>query len=219
MENCANCGTCSFHRIRVLSVNAVDCTLTSTITLSVNNIHGQSKSYLGPASTLSFTATDNTSGSCGTMEFSLAYTPTNGTTSNLIRLSSSTSNIVNFGVYNNIGDANTYSLTIRARFVGQTTWLSSASAIYTYTNPCLTATISGTAFPSITTSVLVPASSSTALWYDSVSGSASSQICGPFTVTLSFPRAPATFVSATMSSDFTYTTSTTQATFTVSPTK
>ena len=39
-------------------------------------------------------------------------------------------------------------------------------------NPCDTATVSATPYPSFTTSVLVSASSSTPHWYDSYSGSA-----------------------------------------------
>ena len=39
-------------------------------------------------------------------------------------------------------------------------------------NPCKTATVTATPYPSFTTSVLVSESSSTPLWYDSYSGSA-----------------------------------------------
>ncbi len=137
----------------------------------------------------------------------------------MISLASTTSTNVNFGASSTASDAKTYIVTISARFAGQTAWVTSASATYTYVNPCTTATITAASFPSISTSVLVHASSSAALWYDSVSGSASQQLCGAFTITKTFPTAPPDFDSATMGADFTYSTSATQATFTVSPTK
>ena len=44
--------------------------------------------------------------------------------------------------------------------------------IITVEDPCLSATIITSPHPTITTSVYVPSSSQTSLWYDSVSGSA-----------------------------------------------
>ena len=111
---------------------------------------------------------------------------------------------VDFKPSSNADDALTYTLTISARFVGQTSWVRSASATFKYINPCPTSAITGVSFPSITTSVFVPTSSSTPLWYDSVSGSAASQLCGPFTVGVAFSTAPASFDYTTMASDFTW---------------
>ena len=135
------------------------------------------------------------------MEYSLTYSPSSSTSS-LISLSSTTSTNVNFGASSTTGDANVYTVTISARFAGQTAWVTSASATYTYINPCTTATITAASFPSISTSVLVQASSSAALWYDSVSGSASQQLCGAFTFTKTFTTYPPSFVLATMGADF-----------------
>ena len=73
-----------------------------------------------------------------------------------------------------MGDANTYTIKISARFIGQSDWISSGDMVsFTYeSDPCNTATIIADPHPPITTSVLVSAFSSTPLWYDSVSGSA-----------------------------------------------
>ena len=150
---------------------AVDCTSASKITLGVTNLAGTKNIFIGAASTATFSATDNTSNSCGTMAYEVSYAETSATT-NLISLGSGTT--VTFMASSLIGDVKSYTVTVRARFTGQTAWVTSASATFTYINPCSSATITGTSFPSITTSVRVPASSSTNLWYDSVSGSASS---------------------------------------------
>ena len=96
--------------------------------------------FTGAAETLSFTATDSTSGACGSIEYSLDYTPASATPS-LISLASTTSTNVNFMASSSPGDANAYTVTVRARLVGETSWATSASATYTYVNPCTTATI------------------------------------------------------------------------------
>lgn len=93
-------------------------------------------------------------------------------TSGLISLGSGTT--VTFMASNLINDVKAYTVTVRARFTGQTAWVTSATATYTYTNPCYSANIVFGPHPDITTTVWVTASSSTALWYDTVSGSASS---------------------------------------------
>jgi hypothetical protein len=103
-------------------------------------------------------------------------------------------------------DANTYTITISAKFLYQTAWLKSDTATYTYyIDPgCYSATITAVVHSPITTSVLVPASSLNPLWYVSVSGSTSSQyICGSFRViTKTYTIAPPSFVQATMDVDF-----------------
>ena len=144
------------------------------------------------ASVLTFAATDNTSGACGSMEYELLYAPASATP-DLISLTSIGSRNVEFKASSNAGDALTYTLTISARFAGHTSWVRSASATFKYINPCPTSAITGVSFPSITTSVFVPTSSSTPLWYDSVSGSAASQLCGPFTIGVTFTTAPPSF--------------------------
>ena len=152
------------------------CEVSTAITLDLSNIHGKTKNLFdGVDSTLSFIVTDNTSTAdhCPNMIKYLLTFSTVGATLDLIALSGTSANVI-FKASSNTGDVKTYTVLISARFSGQKTWLTSASATFTYINPCPTATITATSFPSITTSVLVPASSSTGLWYDSVSGSASS---------------------------------------------
>ena len=156
------------HQIRVYYR---DCTSASRISLDVTYLEGSKNIFTGAASTATFSVTDNTSNSCGTMEYDVSYAVTSATT-NLISLGSGTT--VTFMASNLIGDVKSYTVTVRARFTGQTAWVTSATVTYTYINPCNSASIIFGSHPDIATTVWVPASSSTALWYDSVSGSASS---------------------------------------------
>ena len=162
------------HKIRVYyrgtGSAAVDCTSASRITLDVTNLAGSKNIITDTASTATFSVTDNTSNSCGTMEYGVSYAETSATT-NLISLDSGTTTVT-FGASNLIGDVNSYTVTVRARFTGQSDWVS-ATATYTYTNPCNSATITLGSHPDITTTVHEPVFS-IALCYDSVSGSASS---------------------------------------------
>jgi hypothetical protein len=106
------------------------------------------------------------------MEYDVSYAETSVTTG-LISLNSG-STTVTFKASSLIGDVKSYTVTVRAKFTGQTAWVTSATVTYTYTNPCNSASITFGSHPDITTTVWVSASASTALWYDSVSGSASS---------------------------------------------
>ncbi len=169
----------------------MDCISASRITLDVTNLAGSKNIFTDTASTLSFSAIDNTSNSCGTMSYDVSYLETSVSTG-LISLNSD-STTVTFGASNLIGDVKSYTVTVRARFTGQTEWVTSATVTYTYTNPCNSATITLGSHPDITTTVRVSASSSTALWYDSVSGSASSNLCGAFTPTFIYTASPPSF--------------------------
>ena len=158
------------HQIRVYYR---DCTSASRISLDVTYLEGSKNIFTDAASTATFSVTDNTSNSCGTMEYEVSCYPEISATTGLVSLNSG-STTVTFGASNLIGDVNSYTVTVSARFTGQTEWVVSATATYTYVNPCNSASIVFGSHPDITTTVFVPASSSTALWYDSVSGSASS---------------------------------------------
>jgi hypothetical protein len=115
-----------------------------------------------------------------------------------------------FAASSNSVDVKAYTVTVYARFVGITTWPTSATATYTYNaDPCLTATVTASPHPNIITSVFVPGSSSAALWYDSVSGSAATPKCGAFSVVVTKKIKPATYVEATMGVDFIWSTTTT----------
>ncbi len=101
------------NRIGVLYVSC-----TPTITISLASIESQTTVlFTGAAETLSFTATDSTSGACGSIEYSLVYTPASVTPS-LISLASTTSTDVNFKASSSPGDANVYTVTVKARLVG-----------------------------------------------------------------------------------------------------
>ena len=142
------------------------------ITLSLASISGQTKNiFLDAASTLSFSSTVSTScNSCGSVVYTTTYTPSSAT-ANLILGSTSTSSIT-FAASNNLADKNTYTVTVQAMLSGLPTTSVTATASYSYIDPCSSATITFNAFPVISTSVLVSASSNSAIWYDSVSGSA-----------------------------------------------
>ena len=66
-------------------------------------------------------------------------------------------------------------------------------------NPCDTAIITAVSYPHLTTTVLVSATTTTPIWYDSYSGSAAVKKCGPFTVTVTKTTKPTLYLEATMS--------------------
>ena len=76
---------------------------------------------------------------CATIEYELSFSPERET-SDLIELESETSKTVIFRETNDLDDAGAYTITIKARFASYLPW-TSASATYTYLNPCETATI------------------------------------------------------------------------------
>ena len=108
-------------------------------------------------------------GTCGILEMQLSVSPSS-TTSGLIYLETadwSRRNRITFKASTNKDDAKAYQLTVYLRYPGDPNW-TSATAKYTYIDPCVDAVVTANSHPDIYTSVLVPASSSVAIWYDSV---------------------------------------------------
>jgi hypothetical protein len=125
---------------------AVSCTLSSDITLSVAALSGSQNLITGGAQALTFSATDNTLSRCGTIQYQVTYSPASATMS---LISSTTTSSVLFAASSNVLDANTYTVTVSARYSSQTTWLTSATTTYNYVNPCTSATIISTSFSSL----------------------------------------------------------------------
>ncbi len=91
---------------------------------------------------------------CGpSIEYQVTYSPTS-TTPNLISLPASTIPSILFATTNTNTDIGAYTVTVSARPVGATTWTSSATATYTYRNPCVTATLITNYLSNMTNSVL-----------------------------------------------------------------
>lgn len=98
--------------------------------------------------------------------------------------------------------------------------LASATATYSYIDPCPTTSIITQLFSpsSISTALGSIASATSALWLDAVSSYLTTLLCGPLIYTQTATSWPATYDSATMSSMFSFTTTATTMTTTVSPT-
>lgn len=154
----------------------------------------------------------------------LEYSPASFTP-NLITLSSpSISNqllttfSVSLGAFTSIEDSKNYIITISARYVGATTWLTTTTATVSYVHPCSQATISWNAFSPITTSLFVPVTSSVGIWYDSFTGSSTvTKKCGDFDVVVTKTVFPPSYVEVTMGADFSLSTSSSDSVFTVNP--
>lgn len=149
----------------------------------------------------------------------LAVNPTTG--GGIITLSSATVASLLFAASSIVTYDGAYSLIVTAGFGSSfTTTVASAAMTYTYINPCKTATIkAGYHFNPISVNVGSTTTSGPSLWYDSVSGSAASTLCGPLNWSFnSSSTYPAAFVSSTMSSIFVITTTSTHAIMAVSPT-
>ncbi len=143
-----------------------------------------------PAKSITFTATHMY---CGpSIEYQVTYSPAS-TINNLITLPTSTVSSIYFALTEFTFDAQTYTVTVRARPVGTSTWLSPTTATYTYNNPCPTATLTIPTLSSMTTSVLkqtTPGGSpfyetQTATASDSVSSSSSANACGSYQYSIS----------------------------------
>jgi hypothetical protein len=143
------------------------------------------------AKSISFTATPSVE--CGSsIEYQVTYS-TSSTTPNLIILPTSTTASITFAHSANTADAKTYTVTVRARPVGTTTWLSPTTATYIYNNPCLSATLTIPNLSTMTTSVLkqtTPGGSpfyetQTATASDSVSSQSSANACGGYQYSIS----------------------------------
>jgi hypothetical protein len=159
------------------------------------------------STSISFTYTESTCGDCQ-VEYLLSASPSSATP-NLISIPTATSPSVQFAASSNVADAAVYTVTIKARFTGTTTWIATSSATFTYTNPCPSTTINTVAFGSVTAPVLSATSSTVTLWNDAASVSGGySNACGFYTFTLSVLSAPALYVPASMSSMFALTSTT-----------
>jgi hypothetical protein len=172
---------CQITELRAIS-RADICSI--SIDLSLTN--GQSQNVItDQAKSIPFTAT---SMYCGlTIEYQVTYSPTNTTTS-LIYLPTSTTATILFASTTNTADAKTYTVTLSARPVGTTTWLSPTTATYTYNNPCLSATLTILPLSSMTNSVLKQMTPGGTPYYetqtltasDSVSAISSANACGNY---------------------------------------
>ena len=106
--------------------------------------------------TKTFAATPFGDCSGSTFEYEVTYTPSSNTL-NLITLPVSTDASIIFTQSTNIADAQVYTVTVKARTSGSTTWTSPsgiATATYTYKNPCTTTTLIPPTLTSMETSVL-----------------------------------------------------------------
>jgi len=64
------------------------------------------------------------------MEYDVSYSETSATTNLISHVSGTTT--VEFKASNLIGDVKSYTITVSAKFTGQQTWVTSATATYTY---------------------------------------------------------------------------------------
>ena len=154
----------------------------------------------------------------------LNYSPSSYTTDLIaLTLPSTTNQIfktfsVTLGAFNNIKDAETYTVTIRARYVGATDWLTYTTATVTYVDPCSVSTITANPHPKITTSQKVASSSLVDIWYDSFSGSPTSvRECGDFSISVAISSTSLSYDDSTMSDEFTWTDSGPQSQLSVDP--
>lgn len=119
---------------------------------------------------------------------------------------------ITFKASTNRLDANTYTVTVKARFLGGTTWPKSASFTFDYVDPCPNTNIVFTPPSDFTTSVLKAgtAESKTPIYYDGVSGSASKRLCGQYSVTQTMTQKPLTYNPTTMDGHLTWSDSATE---------
>jgi hypothetical protein len=124
------------------------------------------------------------SGTCGVVNVRATVVAPSGGTAGLITIPVSTAANIAFAASNVLADAGNYTVTVQAGYgTSFTTVSTSASKNYTYVNPCQTATITTFAFGSLSVVVGSSANNSANLWYDSISGSASTVRCGLLTWT------------------------------------
>jgi hypothetical protein len=105
--------------------------LTSTTGLNQNIFTGAVQSKV-------FTVTPIYCGATSTIEYQVIYFPASAS-SNLISLSLTTSNTIVFAQSTNPNDAKTYDVTVNARTIGRTDWLTllgTSTTTITYSDPC-----------------------------------------------------------------------------------
>lgn len=126
------------------TVTVITCKLPTDITLSLSTITLLTKNlFTESASTQTFTATDNTLNSCGTINFSITVTPPSGGRGDpgIITLPSTTVARIAFAGSSVSANVGAYAITIQAGF-GSTfasfasTIIASASMTFTYDDPC-----------------------------------------------------------------------------------
>lgn len=161
------------------------------------------------------------SGTCGVLNVRVSVAAPSGGTTGLITIPNPTTASIAFAASSALTDAGAYTVTVQAGYgVSIATVVTSAVITYNYADPCPTATITTFAFSSITVPVGSSATESANLWYDSISGSATTLHCGTFTWTfIPYVVSAPSYVEATMGSIFAMTFSTTQALMTVTPTQ
>lgn len=86
----------------------------------------------------------------------MTYSPASSTPD---LISGSGSTTISFG-YGSPSDAKDYMITIQARFAGQAAWLTSGTATFTYTDRCLTTTVTATNAGTLLTNSVYSSSSS-----------------------------------------------------------
>lgn len=128
-----------------------------SVTLDLPQVAGASQNVITDATAIkSFTATPSIE--CGTtaIDYQVTYTPSS-ITPNLITLATSTSTSIVFEKSTNTFDVNQYTVTLKARMVGSSDWLTPAgmaTATYSYTNICASTTLTAPTLTPMTTSVL-----------------------------------------------------------------
>ena len=184
--------------------------LVCSVSLDLSQVAGVSQNVItGATVTKSFSATP--SDECGTtaIEYQLTYTPT-GSTPNLITLSTSTPPNIVFAQSTNIADANQYTVTVDARLVGSTNWLTpagTATATYTYIDLCASTILTAPTLSTMTSSVLKQSSPGGSPFYETQTAIAANSVsvsqtnptfCGIFQYSISSTStAPATALGAT----------------------
>ncbi len=123
-----------------------------------------------PAKSISFTATPWECGAAA-IEYQVTYSPTS-TIQNLITLPTSTVSSIYFAHTVFTFDAQTYTVTVRARPVNTSTWLSPTTASYTYKN-CLSAALTIPTLSVMTTSVLKQTTPGGSPFYETQTATAS----------------------------------------------
>ncbi len=145
----------------------------------------------------------------GALNVKVSVIAPGGGNSGLITVPSPTTPSIAFAATSAFVNAGAYSVTVQAGFGTLfSTVVASASFTYNYVNPCSTATITANSFASLSVVVGSTGFQQTNLWYDSVSGSAATQVCGLFTATTARTAVSApSYVDGTMNSMFALTSS------------
>ena len=179
------------------------------MSLDLSQVAGASQNVITSATTTkSFTATPSVECGTTTIEYQVTYTPTS-VTPNLITLPTSTSTSILFAQSTNTADANQYTVTLKARLVGSTDWLTpsgTTTAIYTYIDLCASTILTPPTLSPMTTSVLKESTPGGSPFYETQTATAANtasvaqsnpNFCGGYQYSISSAStAPATALSA-----------------------